>query len=417
MPHHPVLEVDHVSKQFQVAAARDRYPTLREAIYQSVSRRWTRVAGGRAKHDQVRLLNALRDISFSVSEGDVVGLIGRNGAGKSTLLKILCRITPPSAGEVRVRGRVGALLEVGTGFHPELTGRENIYLNGSILGMTKRDIDARFDAIVDFSGVSEMLDVPVKRYSSGMHVRLAFAVAAHLEPDILLIDEVLAVGDADFQRRCLAKMKDVAQRGRTILFVSHNMGLVQSLCRRAILLTEGQIASDGPARDVVTSYLQRLEADSASDLAERTDRAGDGPARIVAIDVATSDHGPRGTVAAGHPARFTFRMSEPIARAACSFTIYDQQGYPVTYFNSANTCDRDDLTPDRVGAFQCSIDALPLVPGRYRINAAVQVADHFVDHVEGAATFYVEDGSLDGRAVPRDAGYGSIMISHRWTAT
>ncbi len=198
---------------------------------------------------------ALKDVSFDVDEGEVIGIIGRNGAGKSTLLKVLSEITDPTEGEIRVQGRIASLLEVGTGFHPELTGRENIYLNGAILGMTKREIKSKFDEIVDFSGVKKFLDTPVKRYSSGMAVRLGFAVAAHLEPEILVVDEVLAVGDAEFQRKCIGKMKNVAEGGRTVLFVSHNMAAVQSLCDRAIRLEEGKLVDQGDVKDVIDAYL------------------------------------------------------------------------------------------------------------------------------------------------------------------
>ena len=198
---------------------------------------------------------ALRDISFEVKQGEVLGIVGRNGAGKSTLLKILCRITDPTHGFAEIRGRISSLLEVGTGFHPELTGRENIYLNGTILGMRKQEVERKFDEIVDFSGVEKFLDTPVKRYSSGMRVRLAFSVAAHLEPELLIIDEVLAVGDAAFQQKCLNKMEDAGQTGRTVIFVSHNMPAVTRLCSRAILLEEGRITKDGPADEVVSTYL------------------------------------------------------------------------------------------------------------------------------------------------------------------
>jgi lipopolysaccharide transport system ATP-binding protein len=200
---------------------------------------------------------ALRDVSFTVEQGEVLGIIGRNGAGKSTLLKILSRVTAPTSGRVKVKGRVASLLEVGTGFHPELTGRENIYLNGAILGMNRREIDRKFDEIVEFSGVEKFIDTPVKRYSSGMYVRLAFAVAAHLEPEILLVDEVLAVGDAEFQKKCLGKMGEVAREGRTVLFVSHNMGMITSLCRTAMLLENGSIAAQGSASETVLSYYNR----------------------------------------------------------------------------------------------------------------------------------------------------------------
>jgi lipopolysaccharide transport system ATP-binding protein len=224
------------------------------------------------RNKKVDILWALRDLSFDIEHGEVVGLIGHNGAGKSTLLKLLSRITEPSTGYAEITGRVGSLLEVGTGFHPELTGRENIFLNGSILGMRRAEIRARFDEIVEFSEIERFLDTPVKRYSSGMSVRLAFSVAAHLEPEILLIDEVLAVGDASFQRRSMTKMTEVAKEGRTVIFVSHNMGTIRTLCKRGILLEKGQVVADTDAEGAIDQYLHLLERASADDLLERTDR-------------------------------------------------------------------------------------------------------------------------------------------------
>ena len=217
-------------------------------------------------HDEEDIVWALNDVSFEVEEGEVVGIIGRNGAGKSTLLKVLSRITEPTAGCARIRGRVSSLLEVGTGFHPELSGRENIYMNGTILGMTKREIDRKFDEIVDFSGVEKFLDTPIKRYSSGMQVRLAFSVAAHLEPEILIIDEVLAVGDAEFQKRCLGKMQDVAGSGRTVLFVSHNMAAVSNLCTSAMLIKNGKLDQWGDVSDIIERYLTASAPSSCSDI-------------------------------------------------------------------------------------------------------------------------------------------------------
>ena len=209
-----------------------------------------------------------------MAEGDLLALIGRNGAGKSTLLKIFARITEPTSGQARIRGRLGSLLEVGTGFHGELTGRENIYLNGAILGMRRREIDRRFDEIVDFSEVERFLDTPIKRYSSGMTVRLAFAVAAHLEPEILLVDEVLAVGDVAFQRKCIGKMSAVASEGRTVVFVSHNMAIIQALCKRGVLLEQGQVVADAPIEEAVTAYLRSVESNASSELFDRGDRRG-----------------------------------------------------------------------------------------------------------------------------------------------
>ena len=257
-----VIQVESLSKRYRLGIRGNR------RLAEDVTRWWARVRGREDPFLKIgaktapalpgNVLWALRDVSFEVNEGEVLGVIGLNGSGKSTLLKIMSRLTAPTTGEVRVRGRVASLLEVGTGFHPDLTGRENIFLNGAILGMTKAEIRAKFDEIVDFSEVEQFIDTPVKRYSSGMYVRLAFAVAAHLEPEILIVDEVLAVGDANFQKKCLGKMQDVAGGGRTILFVSHNMIAVQSLCHRAILLNHGRLQADGLSGDVIEGYMRDL---------------------------------------------------------------------------------------------------------------------------------------------------------------
>ncbi|PKQ29461.1 MAG: ABC transporter ATP-binding protein [Actinobacteria bacterium HGW-Actinobacteria-10] len=251
-----VLRAIGLGKKYVIGGERQRYRTLREAVSQAAMRPLERIRHpGAATHASEELW-ALRDIDFEVERGEVLGIIGRNGAGKSTLLKILSRITEPTQGRVEIRGRVGSLLEVGTGFHSELTGRENIHLNGAILGMSRADIKSKFDEIVEFSEIGRFLDTPVKRYSSGMYVRLAFAVAAHLEPDILIVDEVLAVGDAEFQRKCLGKMGDVAAGGRTVLFVSHNMGAVNRLCQTGLLLEDGKVKARGPVQDITSLYLQ-----------------------------------------------------------------------------------------------------------------------------------------------------------------
>ena len=248
-----VIEARGISKRYQLGEAQAAYGTLRESLVHA-GRRLT----GREARLRRQEIWALEDVSFDVAAGEVLGLIGPNGAGKSTLLKILTRITAPTAGRVDIKGRVGSLLEVGTGFHPELTGRENIYLNGSILGMKRREIQAKLPEIVDFSGVDDFVDTPVKRYSSGMYVRLAFSVAAHFEPEILLVDEVLAVGDAEFQARCLGRMEDFSASGRTVLFVSHNMQAMTQLCDRVILLESGQVTEDGPSADVVAQVPPEL---------------------------------------------------------------------------------------------------------------------------------------------------------------
>lgn len=250
-----MIDVDRVSKRYRLGERGAAYATLRETIA-------TRMSGSRRQELDKQAIWALNDVSLTVGEGEVLGIVGRNGAGKSTLLKILARISEPTKGISRTRGRVGALLEVGTGFHPELTGRENIFLNGTILGMRRREITARLDEIVAFSGVERFLDTPLKRYSSGMYLRLAFGIAAHVEPEILLVDEVLAVGDADFQRRCLGKMENLRQGGRTIVFVSHNLGAISRLCSRSVWLDDGAIRGEGPSEAIVEQYLNSLDGGS-----------------------------------------------------------------------------------------------------------------------------------------------------------
>ena len=253
------IEAAGIGKRYRLGEFQAAYGTLRESLTHATKRLL-----GKESARSPEEIWALRDVSFEVAQGEVLGVIGRNGAGKSTLLKVLTRITAPTEGRAEIRGRVGSLLEVGTGFHPELTGRENIYLNGAILGMKRREIQAKLPEIVEFSGVAKFLDTPVKRYSSGMYVRLAFSVAAHLEPEILLVDEVLAVGDAEFQARCLGRMEDFGATGRTVLFVSHNMQAVAQLCDRALLLDGGSVVLDGPSEKVVAHYLQHTAGAGSS---------------------------------------------------------------------------------------------------------------------------------------------------------
>src|SRR5688572_3024387 len=267
------IRVQGLGKQYHIGqAARAGYDTLRESIMSWVPMRRAR----RDRRVDDRTIWALKDVNFEVRRGEVVGIIGRNGAGKSTLLKILSRITEPTTGSVDLFGRVGSLLEVGTGFHPELSGRENIFLNGAILGMQRMEITRKFDEIVDFAEVEQFMDMPVKHYSSGMYLRLAFAVAAHLEPEILLVDEVLAVGDAAFQKKCLGKIGEVAGAGRTVLFVSHNMAAITSLCTRVVYLDKGLFSADGSANEIVQLYLTRSAGNVVENLADRTDRGGNG---------------------------------------------------------------------------------------------------------------------------------------------
>lgn len=285
------IKVEHIYKQYRLGQVGTG------SLIQDVNRWWHNVRGKEdptlkitesndpVTHDNSGFIWALKDISFSVNHGEVLGIIGRNGAGKSSLLKILSKVTSPTKGQIILNGRVASLLEVGTGFHPELTGRENIFLNGAILGMTKREITQKFDEIVAFSGVEKYIDTPVKRYSSGMYVRLAFAVAAHLEPEILIVDEVLAVGDVDFQKKCMGKMKDVARHGRTVIFVSHNMEAVKNLCTRAILMEHGTIVSEGLPSDVIETYLMsRNQSDWGKEYSE-LEAPGNAYTRLKSIEL------------------------------------------------------------------------------------------------------------------------------------
>jgi lipopolysaccharide transport system ATP-binding protein len=287
------IRVEHLSKEYRIGARQQAYRTLRDTVseamlapFRRVQKLWQGETSGAAGLHET--FWALRDVSFDIRHGEVVGLIGRNGAGKSTLLKILAQITEPSTGMVKLYGRVGSLLEVGTGFHTELTGRENVYLNGAIIGMRRREVRKKFDEIVAFAEVEQFIDTPVKHYSSGMYLRLAFAVAAHLEPDILLVDEVLAVGDAQFQRKCLGKMQDVGREGRTVIFVSHNMPTIARLCERAVLLDEGRVLQDGPAHHVVSMYLNSgLGTTAAREWPDPAKAPSGDVARLCAVRVRT----------------------------------------------------------------------------------------------------------------------------------
>jgi lipopolysaccharide transport system ATP-binding protein len=356
---------------------------------------------------------ALRDVSFDVARGEAIGIVGRNGAGKSTLLKILARITEPTSGRAHLDGRVGSLLEVGTGFHPELTGRENVYLNGAILGLRRREIAARFDEIVDFSGVERFLDTPVKRYSSGMRVRLAFAVAAHLEPDILIVDEVLAVGDAEFQNRCLGKMSDVTGHGRTVLFVSHHLAALRALCTRAIWLEEGRIAAEGEVGPVVDAYLAASHRLAETPVAERRDRAGSGALRFTSVVIRGGDR-----PAAGRPLEIALGYAaarlEPLKNVRVSLLVLDSLGTRVFAVDTRMVnADFAELAP--AGELVCEIADLPLAAGRYQLNLWATVGDEVADHLEDAATLVVETGDPFGTGRSTDAEkHGPCVVRHGW---
>jgi lipopolysaccharide transport system ATP-binding protein len=415
------IRVSDLGKLYHIGTEQKRYDRFGEQIT-DVLINPVRKAGKmlRGQASGVAGLNetiwALSKVSFDVQPGEAVAVIGRNGAGKSTLLKILSRITEPTEGFVDIFGRVGSLLEVGTGFHPELTGRENIFLNGAILGMKRGEIERKFDEIVAFADIDRFLDTPVKHYSSGMYVRLAFSVAAHLEPEILLVDEVLAVGDAAFQRKCLGKMDDVTKQGRTVLFVSHNMALVQSLCQRGILLQKGEITHDGPVGDVVNAYLQQLEQAETQDLSERTDRYGKGQVRLTRLEITDGGDPPSLVLKTGGTARFVFQVSQVVPGMNAVFTILDELGHPVSSFKSDLPAP-DDVKDPTIGAqIICEIDELMLMAGRYRVNALIGGRNEWQDFIEAAAYFDVEAGQLRGRPMPPQARKrASAAMPHRWT--
>jgi lipopolysaccharide transport system ATP-binding protein len=345
------IKVEGLGKRYRIGRLQQRHDTLRDRIADAPIFKFLKPRNGNSHNGYASKssrqfapdseeLWALRDISFEVKRGEVVGLIGRNGAGKSTLLKVLSRITEPTEGFADIKGRIGSLLEVGTGFHPELTGRENIFLNGSILGMKRVDINRKFDEIVAFAEVEKFIDTPVKHYSSGMYVRLAFAVAAHLEPEILVVDEVLAVGDAAFQKKCLGKMGEVAREGRTVMFVSHNMAAVVSLCNRALLLESGQIAVDGPAAEVASVYqTESIGVESnQTDLSEMPHK-GSGKARFTSIKTFATDqsNGLSNTLTSGDDLMIetTIKCSTKVVDSNVAIIIYDANGYRLIDANTA----------------------------------------------------------------------------------
>jgi lipopolysaccharide transport system ATP-binding protein len=418
---HLAIAGERVSKSYRIGRGRESHDTLRDAIAHSARSSAARASSVLTGHrrparSESETVWALRDVSFQIDNGDIVGIIGRNGAGKSTLLKIMSRITEPSAGRIGINGTVGSLLEVGTGFHPELTGRENVFLYGSILGMRRSEVLRRFEEIVEFADIGRFLDTPVKRYSSGMQVRLAFAVSAHLEPDILLVDEVLAVGDAAFQKKCLGRMGEAASQGRTVLFVSHNMAVIKALCRRGILLERGQVSFDGPIDQAISRYLGNLERAMNVHVADRTDRAGWETVRLAEIVIRGGADGGE-MLSTGAPAEFVFELDDAHPSTTCSFTIHDDLGHPVATFSSATASPEDVVAASAPTRFVCAIDELPLLPARYRIDVELWAQGHLQDGLQSAAVFDVEQGVLAGRPVSADEGQGNVAIRHRWVAS
>ena len=405
-----------LGKRYQLGMRRRGYVTLRESLVQAAAGSLQKlIRRGEPRHER-EVLWALQDLSLSVRQGEVVGLIGHNGSGKSTLLKILSRITEPTSGWADVTGRVGSLLEVGTGFHPELTGRENIYLNGAILGMRRAEIQRQFDEIVAFAELERFLDTPVKRYSSGMSVRLAFAVAAHLEPEILLVDEVLAVGDAAFQRKSLGKMEEVAAGGRTVIFVSHNLAIIQALCDRAILLEHGRAVADAPVVEAIGEYLRGLERAASSDLLERTDRDARGWQEVMVqrLEVLDATGGHPDIVVGGHPVTILVHLTDVLPMLECRLTILNSLGQPITTLDSEVTAASDVRDTELGPCIECAIASLPLLPGRYRVDVLLKARRQIQDGLQAAAFFDVEPGVLVDRPMPTTGLDGDIALVHDW---
>jgi len=418
------IKIENLGKQYKIGSEKASYRTLRESLVDVASTPFRRAASllrgeSYGASDLDRTIWALKDVNLEIRQGEVVGVIGPNGAGKSTLLKILSRITDPTEGQALIRGRVGSLLEVGTGFHPELTGRENIYLNGSIMGMSREEIDRKFDEIVYFSEVENFLDTPVKHYSSGMFVRLAFSVAAHLEMEILMVDEVLAVGDLEFQKKCLGKMENVAGEGRTVLFVSHNMPMIKHLCPRSILLVDGNISSDGDTNNVIEHYIHRSEEKySYKHLSQRTDRTGTGNARYSEISLGGNINPevplilPMGS---NLSVEVTFQADLSIRRPVFSILFMDIYGNTVLRSHSFESAVDVPTINNGKGRFCCTFYNLPLMHGIYTVALWLGRPRQCFDYIENVARIKIEPADVYGTGVfPGKTNSGVCFSSHDW---
>jgi lipopolysaccharide transport system ATP-binding protein len=407
------IRAEKLSKKYSLGAAKVHHNTLRDHLVGSLKSLFKKE---RRPSQDASIFWALQGVSLEIKQGEVVGIIGRNGAGKSTLLKILARITDPTTGMAEIHGRVGSLLEVGTGFHSELTGRENTYLNGAVLGMTKKEIDRKFDEIVAFAEVERFVDTPVKHYSSGMYLRLAFAVAAHLEPEILLIDEVLAVGDIAFQRKCLGKMGDVAKQGRTILFVSHNMAAVESLCSTAYLLENGQLVESGTTKTVIDAYLSTIPTLCNTSLEHRPDREGSGRLRFTDIELRLDEGVPTEVAQTGKTLLISVAYtstSDTLKNVEMSIDIFAQNGQCMLMLNNEMSGTNFESVPG-VGRFSCRVERFPLSPGQYPITLFCRVNGIIADWVSAAILLTVEPGDFYGTGRLPHATHGGFLIPQKW---
>ena len=405
------LTVSGLSKRYRIGEY--SYDTqLREVIMRVIAK----IGGREPEKDET--IWALSDVSFEVPEGEILGIIGRNGAGKSTLLKLLSRITYPTSGTLRARGRVASLLEIGTGFHEELTGRENIYLNGSILGMKRAEIEKRLEEIVEFAAIPQFIDTPIKRYSSGMRLRLGFAVAAHVSPDILLVDEGLAVGDADFQKKCLDAMDGLRTSGRTVLFVSHNMAAVESLCSRCIWIEAGRLRADGEARSIVSEYMRTFarSSEGAVNLANVESRTGNGDARFTHMAFLNEAGEPTNYIRSGDrlTLRFNYRANKVLREFVVDIHIYNEYGTLVTSSSNWATGDDIPLVEPGDGFADFEIDCLYLLPGRYYLSLWLGRWPDYQDTLKNCVVFDVESSDFYGSGRGIDSSFGLTFFPSRW---
>ena len=414
----PAIRVENLSKHYKLGERLQGYKTLRESLVDAACAPFRRFTSPEPLAPSPKSSDfwALTDVSFEVQPGEVVGIIGRNGAGKSTLLKVLSRITEPTSGKIELRGRVGSLLEVGTGFHPELTGRENIYMNGSILGMTRREIAKKFDEIVDFAEIEEFLDTPVKRYSSGMYVRLAFAVAAHLQPEILIVDEVLAVGDQAFQRKCIAKMDDVRSSGHTVLLVSHTLSILARLCNTGLLLSSGRLERSGPIGQVVRGYHSVSHCHETRSLRDCERHRRQSPV-LDSIELINGEGDSTCVIPLGHSFHCRIGVVLPSQCDSPTLGIGIDNAYGERALTLLSPLGERALSPMQGSTFiTCVVQELPLAPGDYVIKLSLSSGRDELDSVHSAFTFTVLDGDpfVSGRNFHRGA---CIAPSAWYTAT
>jgi lipopolysaccharide transport system ATP-binding protein len=420
-----VIKAENISKQYRLGQVGTG------TLSHDVNRLWHRMRGKEdpylrigEENDRTRGSNAeyvwaLRDINFEISQGEVLGIIGRNGSGKSTLLKILSRTTLQSTGIVRIRGRVASLLEVGTGFHPDLSGRDNIFLNGSILGMTRQEIRQKFDEIVDFAGIELYINTPVKRYSSGMYVRLAFAVAAHLDPEILIVDEVLAVGDAEFQKKCLGKMKDVSEKqGRTVLFVSHNMTAISSLCTRGLVLRNGRVKKYGAVEDCIRTYLGENLEIARVDLSERKDRTGNGAFRFEKLEFLDGQFRPKSSFLSGEELNIVISYktedNEALNNVTVAMAIKNYSDVQLTVVSNEFTSGVFETLPPE-GSIICNIPRLPFLGGTYYLNLFCKVNNEIADWIQNTCELQLETGDYYGTGRITDNVQSQFLIDYKFS--